>query len=579
MPETDDLEFTQKPANYTPTRVNPVAEVYADIRNEDAEFTTPPPWWGGKPGKANAAPPQEQGFVGRVWKDWGQRANKVSEIMTPEKGETSHQSLGMGNVASRGYNFTGQVAGGMADVIGEAGKSLYKTFVPQIIQDNVKKGFEASAKVWMEDPLGRVGIAALQKGVKDWELFKKTHPKMAMTIESTINIGSVLWGGGKIGEGGAVIKEGAAEAGAGKVFGKAADFTEAALAKQKHEQALKIIKPDPQMMSGTEWKEAAARNKFEKKGIFRRPEVKTTAYHEELASTVEDVVDIHNKPLDNINNIYGKIKVAAEQTKALPEKYNRMFNQRQLQDVLNEAKEESELIFAKNKQREWDYDAVVNKFMQIMSTKKKNLSSVLEARKEFDIFMEKKFPGIFDKDAGDNVRRNAIMDVRYAANKFIEDSLPEGEKFKALLRQQNNMYNASKMIVNNMPHIDRSLGMKIVGLAQRHPWIAAEVLAGSLGRGVMSHLGLGGSLLATALNPGVIIGLTVYGTAKIGNRVITAKAMKNGLSHILRYAEKELTASEKKQIQATVEALEKAPVAKDIAGSAATGGYIKENND
>jgi hypothetical protein len=143
--------------------------------------STPPP----------APPPQQQGFLSNVGADLSKRWKNIGgqSLLRPE---------GV-------YRDVGQVAGGIQDVLDEGVKSLYKTVVPEKAQAAVSKGAQAV----LNTSLGKVGISALQKGQKYWDLFKKTYPNVAADIEATVNIASLL----PIGKGAKITEEGVVAAG------------------------------------------------------------------------------------------------------------------------------------------------------------------------------------------------------------------------------------------------------------------------------------------------------------------------------------------------------------------------------
>jgi len=159
-----------------------------------------------------------------------------------------------------------------------------------------------------------------------------------------------------------------------------------------------------------------------------------------------------------------------------------------------------------------------------LGKQKNNLSGLLQARKDFDKLIKQKFPKIFDKIGGDNVRSNAVMDVRRAVNDFIEVKLPEGNPFKSQLKQQSDMYIAAKNISENTAKlVDIGATQRVISLLRQNP-----VVAGVTG-GILTF----GALQGLLVNPLVLGSLLTIGTVKVGKEIITSKALKRGLIKIL----------------------------------------------
>jgi len=116
--------------------------------------------------------------------------------------------------------------------------------------------------------------------------------------------------------------------------------------------------------------------------------------------------------------------------------------------------------------------------MNILDKKPNKLSSVLEARKEFDALMKYKNRKVFDRAGA--VIDQARKDVRDLANEFVSESLPEGNEFKLLLKKQTNLYRAAERIAKNNPEVGKSTIEKAGDFIRKHPYISTGV-AGTLG--------------------------------------------------------------------------------------------------
>ena len=228
---------------------------------------------------APTSQPLQEGFVSNVGRDWSKRWTNISNqpLSRPE---------GV-------YRDAGQIAGGIQDVIGEGAKSLYKTVVPDKAQAAASKG----AQSVLNTSLGKLGISALQKGQKYYDLFKKTYPNVAADIEATVNIASIL----PIGKGVEGVVSGAEKL-APKV-GDALIGAENTLAKKTIEKEteglVNLVKRDVSSMTKEERIEALKGNKMEKPGVFKQSTMKTTKQDKEIADSIQGIVDLKKSPVEN----------------------------------------------------------------------------------------------------------------------------------------------------------------------------------------------------------------------------------------------------------------------------------------
>ena len=119
------------------------------------------------------------------------------------------------------------------------------------------------------------------------------------------------------------------------------------------------------------------------------------------------------------------------------------FNETQLRAKLSMAKEESRLLFAGDTTTEKAYDAVTDEFVNFVNKGKKDTSGLFESRQAFDQYIQTKIPNAFKKDATgqfldprDNIRVNALLDVRRAANEYVAELLPPNSPFAKSLKDE-----------------------------------------------------------------------------------------------------------------------------------------------
>ena len=155
---------------------------------------------------------------------------------------------------------------------------------------------------------------------------------------------------------------------------------------------------------------------------------------------------------------------------------------------------------------------------------------MLQARKDFDAIVKKKFPNIFSKIGGDNIRSNAVLDIRRKVNEFIARLLPEGNEFRNDLLDQSNMYKAIKNISKNAAaDLDTNLITRAMSKISSNRLLSAGIVGGGL-----TAAGLTGILTNPVLLGSIIVGTPVV----IGKNIITSKRLKEILIKILRQIEK-----------------------------------------
>lgn len=187
---------------------------------------------------------------------------------------------------------------------------------------------------------------------------------------------------------------------------------------------------------------------------------------------------------------------------------------KELTQFLNKAKRENDLLFAGDSSAEKAYDAVVNEYLKFVSPQPtKNLSVVnyktgdyragpkvvnlvdlFDSRQAFDKTIQSKFPNAFKKDATgqyldprDNIRANALLDVRRSVNEFISEQLPKNNPLRSALRKESYMIDAmGRISVKNKGIIGRN---KIQILTEQYPIL--KWVAGGIGLGIFGGGGVG----------------------------------------------------------------------------------------
>lgn len=458
--------------------------------------------------KQNTPIEQEKvGFLGGVRQDIQERGEEFAE-------SKARQERGEQTPISTGIQLAGQTAGGAFDILGRGIKAVGRgisRITPDIIEDPIKERVKELGVDFIQSPPAQLALEAIKAGVDSYAEFKKKDPVTAENIESIVNVGLLF----------APVKGiRTTEAVTTKATSEVAKVAERKLAKQVSDEAIEITKP---VLSIKEKKLALEAGRGERRGVLRETTLTPSATDVRVAKSVENIVKGSN-PIRNIDAIRNEIGNISKITDEGLKKNNTIFNSKQLKSALNQTKEESKIIFGTDKTLQNNYNAVIDEMVRISNKHLKTLSGLRTARIEFDQIVKQKFPNIFKKIGGDNVRSNAVMDVRRTVNDFIATKLPEGNEFKPQLQRMSDMYKAIKNISGTTAGIvDVSRMERIIKVLRQNP-----VVAGVTG-GILTF----GALTGLLSNPLVIGTLVAGGSIKIGQKIVTAKIVKKAMIEIL----------------------------------------------
>jgi hypothetical protein len=314
---------------------------------------------------------------------------------------------------------------------------------------------------------------------------------------------------------------------------------------------VKYVKKDIGKM-GKEGVEAAAAGKVRGGGRFQKLELKTTPEDIATANVVSDVVNPQGNPYRNIDKIQEKIaKRGYEIDNVVLNKdansiHIGMGDNDPLVPYFNKAKSQNDVVFGKDPTIQNSYDSVIDLFQQERAKQPNNLSGIYKARQNMDRILREKFgPEVLEKDAKDVARKTAMQDIHEQVANFISDTLPEGNRFKNLLKDEALMYRAKRNIsFNNPPTVSKTLMGKISHFAHEHPFAITAAL--------------GGTGFATGLitSPAVMGAIAAYGAYKVGKTVITNKMIRTELAKVLKGAGTVLNGGEKAEIRNVIKLMD-----------------------
>ena len=259
------------------------------------------------------------------------------------------------------------------------------------------------------------------------------------------------------------------------------------------QEALEVIRPK---LSAKQQSSAFAQGRGSQTRFTGKINVGPSPRDIEVASATSNLGLKRGDDFKNITKLKNEIaKVSETEVRASLKSNDAIFNNNQLRSRLGEAKEGSRVLFGSDKTQETAYDTVIDEFVSQMGGKKNKISDLYEARIAFDKFMKSKFgPDILDPTrAADKVRSNAILDIRKAANEYISELLPEGNKFKDALKRESLYFEAIKNISNKAPRIGSTRASRFF---ERNPK-TKEAL--KYGAGVTAGGALGGTVVGKFL--------------------------------------------------------------------------------
>lgn len=219
------------------------------------------------------------------------------------------------------------------------------------------------------------------------------------------------------------------------------------------------------------------------KGKLGKIELIPTQRDLKVAKAVEGLVSKKNDFVDNVVAVRSAIRKEAKATLNGLKKHNADYDINELASHLGSL--EKPPMVSTDARLDSAYNLSGEKFLQFAQSQKNDLPGLLKARQEFDNWIEKSFPKIFD-DPNNAPLQTALRDMRSAANDFIASKLPIKNQFRKKLEKQNLMYEAiSNMAEKNYKDVGLGVVKKFI---KKHPTItkAAEV-------------GVGGSVVGGAI--------------------------------------------------------------------------------
>lgn len=215
--------------------------------------------------------------------------------------------------------------------------------------------------------------------------------------------------------------------------------------------------------------------------------VPDSGFDQELIDVSKGVVDPKATINENIKSVQTRVKELNQANKAFLRQNDGIFNPKELKKSLEAIKTSDEarhaIIFGSDKAMESAYDDMIAAFMKVMEKYPKKLSSVLDARQEFDRIAESVIPKAFDADARDTIKKIALRDIRMGANDFVAGRVKGGQAIKDTLRNETLLLEVADNISERAPKIGDTAYKRF---SKRNP------IKTAIGEKIGNTVGLGG---------------------------------------------------------------------------------------
>lgn len=350
---------------------------------------------------AKITQPKDFGYLGKTnvggYDDQGKPLSTAEQVK-----DALGTGLELGSYAIGG----GEVPG----VLGAAKQGVFQA---------AKRGAIAGAEVG--------GVAGLGTGLQDVADSKASAGEQALEVA-----GSTLKG-----------------AGAGAIFGAAGGAVGGRVLGKPAREAERIVELTRPLQDTAEREAGLAAGRGQSGTFFKKPTIAPSARDIERAAVAQEAIGKIKDPNKAIQAINSDIGKKSGELVDLLKGNNAIFNKAQFKTYVTRLKDspDRQIILAGDDAANRAYDGVLDTFMSILDKHDKNLTGLLEARKEFDQVAERGMKGVFNSDATQTARKQAILDIRREANNYIADQLPSADPMRELLHKQNLLFEARDNIV------------------------------------------------------------------------------------------------------------------------------------
>jgi len=465
-------------------------------------------------GKVSRAPRETQvdklSFTQRFGADLEKRRALAGEI-------SDAVSSGEQTFAEGALQIAGKVGvGGTFDFINQGLVSAFRA-LPDFIEEPIR----SASSSFLETDTAQAGLEKLGEGIEVYSQWKARNPRSARNLESVVNIGLLA----------APVKKKAPSKPTPLVraTGALEEGAEAQIQASRLSFIDDLVRPEQ-----TKLVREAQVPRTTEAGALRTKKVTPTLSERAIAQEVGKVKGLSgSKTLQgNFNVIDNANKQLAKKLKSDIQKNDFVYPKRELLSELDSATTrlaENPLIVGDAEQTA---GKLVAKFRQFITEQDGKGSGILQARKDFDNWVERqKGTNIFDPK-NENALSTAIREVRQTANDFLDRGAKD-VGVKESLARQSNLFRA---LDNIKPKAAKEANNAVVRAWQNVARILP--LRGEFNQTLAIAFGIGGLGAAAKFAPFftklVVASLFLYGAG----RVIMGPGTKKALAKLLEGVDK-----------------------------------------
>lgn len=186
------------------------------------------------------------------------------------------------------------------------------------------------------------------------------------------------------------------------------------------------------------------------KGLFGKVTQVPTSADNEMIAAAKPYVAGAKDGFEARANMKAGIAEQGENLKQGLKDTKAIYSDSQVQGALNKIEPDPQIVGDSEK----IYNKIKSKMMSYVG-KGGRLSDLLDARKNFDTYIDKYFPNLYSSDRLTPIK-TGVLDMRRAVNDFINSRLPDGKlpdgtSFKQSLKNQSQLYDAIDNIEDKLP--------------------------------------------------------------------------------------------------------------------------------
>lgn len=424
-------------------------------------------------------------FTGAV-KNYGQNVGNAVKGAVQNSGQAFNDAAqGKQSGFSAGFQAVGNAAGAALSPITEAIKPVVGGLSDILANSHQFQNIANS-------PIGDTVSKATGIPGNIYASWAQNHPEASKNLEA---LGNIAMLGTAIPAGADAATSDLAKAGLNKAETATQSVLDAVKAKgdamvngKTDAHTWDVIQPK---LSATEQAQAVTEGRIVTKGVLGTvTQVPVGRDLEMIQAAKPYVVGVKN-PIEAVSNMQNGIADEATKLSQGLESTGATYTQSQVKGALN--KIEPPTMIASDQTLNKAYGLVKDKMVSLVGSGGK-LSDLLQARRNFDSFIQKQFPNLYNSDTLTPMR-SAIKDIRSALNNVIDSRLPDGKlpdgtSFKESLKKQSLLYDA---IDNAAAKVDKVGSNKVSRFVKAHPTavkVGSALTGGTVLGGAAAKAGL-----------------------------------------------------------------------------------------